>query len=193
MATNVQSHPIGGRNFPEDNLVENSKCQAGGIHSIWSPTVWRGVMEYLGDLLTRNVTVPEFLAGLSTGLIEEIQRSRGRGEFRQGSQDEKIIIFSDFNHSLARSRASEVDPEDLDFRNNFSDPDVMFVQLRNAARSVADEIRRSEIMSNIDRLEESRGTFSYQRAYEDFIASVADAMGAFASFVPALTKLLSEK
>ena len=150
-------------------------------------------MEYLGDLFTRNVTVAEFLAGLSTGLIGEIQRSRGRGEFRQGSQDAKIIIFSDFNYTLVRRCAAEVDPEGLDSRINFSDPDVMFVHLRSAARSIADEIRRSEIISNIDRLEISRGTFSYQRAYEDFIASVADYMGAFGSFVPPLTKLLSEK
>lgn len=193
MATNVQSHPIGGGNFPEDNLVENSKCQAGGIHSVWSPTVWRDVMEYLGDLFTRNVTVAEFLAGLSTGLIGEIRRSRGRGEFPQDSQDDKIIIFSDFSRTLVRRCAAEADPEGLDSRINFSDPGVMFVQLRSAARSIADEIRRSEIISNIDRLEISRGTFSYQRAYEDFIASVADYMGAFGSFVPPLTKLLSEK
>jgi hypothetical protein len=192
MATNVQSRAIVGRNFPEDNRVEHLECQAGGIHSLLSSTVWRDVMDYLGDLFTRNVTVPEFLAGLSTGLIREIQTSLGRVEFQQNARDDKIIIFGDFNHGLVH-RGAEADLEGSDSRINLSAPDIMFIQLRAAARSVANEMRRSEIISNIERLEVSRGTLSYQRAYEDFIASVADYIGAFGSFVPTLTKLLSEK
>ena len=150
-------------------------------------------MDYLGDLFTRNVTVPEFLAGLSTGLIGEIQRSRGTLEFQQNAHDENIIIFGDFNHSFMRRQAAEADLGGSDSRINLSAPDILFIQLRAAARSVADEMRRSEILSNIDRLEISRGTLSYHRAYEEFIASVADYIGAFGTFVPPLTKLLSEK
>jgi trehalose-6-phosphate synthase len=65
--------------------------------------------------------------------------------------------------------------------------------LRSAARFIADEGKRSEVISNIDRLEKSRGTPGYLRVYETFIASVADHMDAFGSFVPPLTKMLSEK
>ena len=45
----------------------------------------------------------------------------------------------------------------------------------------------------MDELEKSRGTAGYLRVYENFIASVADYMGAFGSFVPPLTRMLSEK
>jgi hypothetical protein len=193
MATKVQSHPIDSRNFPEDGRIGNSGRQATGTGSLWSPVVWWDVMEYLGDLLMRNVTVSEFLSGISIGLVNEIQGSRGRVEFQKRSQDGKIIIFSDFNHILMRRRAAEVDPGGYDSRINFSGSDTLFIQLRSAARSIADEIRGSEIISSIDELEKSRGTAKYLRAYENFVAAVADYMGAFGSFVPPLTRMLSEK
>jgi len=189
MATKVQSHPTGTGNFPQDGSIEKSECQAIGISSLWSPLVWGDVKQYLGDLFTRNVTVPEFLSGISIGLINEIQRSRGRIESQERSQDSKIIIFSDFNDSLVPERAAG----GSESRINFSGPDTLFIQLRAAARSIADEVRRAEIISNIDELEKSRGTAGYLRVYENFIASVADYMGAFGSFVPPLTRMLSEK
>jgi hypothetical protein len=65
--------------------------------------------------------------------------------------------------------------------------------MRAAARSIADEVRRSEIILNIEELEESRGTAGYLGTYENFIVSVADYMAAFGSFVPPITRILSEK
>jgi len=193
MATKVQSHPIDTGNFPQDGSLEKSECQATGISSLWSPLVWRDVKQYLGDLFMRNVTVPEFLSGISIGLINEIQRSRSTIESQARSQEDKIIIFSDFNDSLVPERAPEVNSGGSDSRINFSGPDTLFIRLRAAARSIADEVRRSEIISNIDELEKSRGTAGYLRVYENFIASVADYMGVFGSFVPPLTRMLSEK
>jgi len=193
MATKVQSHPTDTGNFPQDGSIEKSECQAIGISSLWSPLVWGDVKHYLGDLFMRNVTVPEFLSGISIGLINEIQRSRGRIESQERSQDGKIIIFSDFNDSLVPERAAEVDSGGSESRINVSGADTLFIRLRAAARSIADEVRRAEIISNIDELEKSRGTAGYLRVYEDFIASVADYMGAFGSFVPPLTRMLSEK
>jgi hypothetical protein len=193
MATKVQSHPIDTGSFPQDGRIEKSERQATGISSLWSPVVWRNVKQYLGDLLMRDVTVPEFLSGISIGLINEIQRSRGRIESQESAQEDKIIIFSDFIHSLVPERAAEMDPGGSESRINFSGPDTLFIRLRAAARSIADEVRRSEIISNIDELEKSRGTAGYLRVYENFIASVADYMAAFGSFVPPLTRMLSEK
>jgi hypothetical protein len=193
MATKVQSHPIDTGNFPQDSSIEKSECQATGISSLCSRLVWRDVKRYLGNLFMRNVTVPEFLSGMSIGLFNEIQRSRSRIESQERSQDGEIIIFSDFNHSLVRKRAGEVDSGGSDSGINVSGPDILFIQLRAAARSVADEVRSSEIISNIDELEKSRGTAAYLRAYQNLIASVANYMGAFASFVPPLTRMLSER
>ena len=193
MATKVQSHPIDARNFPEDESIEHSEFQATGIASLWSPVVWRDVMQYLGDLLMRDVTVPEFLSGISTGLINEIQRSRSRVEFQKRSRDGKIIIFSDFNYSLVRKRAAQVDPGGCDSRIKLSDPEILFIELRAAAQSVADAAHRSEIISNIDQLEKWRGTAGYLPVYENFIASIEDYMGAFGPYVPPLTKMLSEE
>jgi hypothetical protein len=193
MATKVQSHPMDTGNFPQDGSIEKSECQATGISSLWSPGVWRDVKQYLGDLFMRNVTVPEFLSGISIGLVNEIQRSRGRVESQERAQDGKIIIFSDFNHSLVPEWAAEMDPGGSESRIDSGGPDNLFIPLRAAARSIADEVRRSEIISNIDELEKSRGTAGYLRVYENFIASVADYMGAFGSFVPPLTRMLSEK
>ncbi len=126
-------------------------------------------------------------------LVNEIQRSRSRIESQARSQEDKIIIFSDFNDSLVPERAAEVDPGGSDSRIDFASPDTLFIQLRAAARSIADEVRRAEIISNIDELEKSRGTAGYLRVYENFIASIADYMGVFGSFVPPLTRMLSEK
>ncbi|MCU1340758.1 MAG: hypothetical protein JWN92_181 [Candidatus Acidoferrum typicum] len=148
-------------------------------------------MQYLGDLLMRNLTVPEFLSGMSIGLFKEIQKSRGRIEFQNRSVGDNIIIFSDFNHNLGQQAAEEVDVGSSDPR--LSDPDILFIQLRAATRCIADEGKRSEVISNIDQLEKSRGTPGYLRVYETFIASAADHMDAFGSFVPPLTKMLSEK
>ena len=51
--------------------------------------------------------------------------------------------------------------------------DKIFVELRDAARSVADEIQRSVIISNVDQFEQSKGTASYVHKYQTFIASAA--------------------
>src|ERR1700692_1851463 len=99
MATKVQSHPIDTGNFPQDGSIEKSECQATEMSSLWSRVVWQDVMHYLGDLLTRNVTLPEFLSGMSTGLFKEFQKSWGRIESQERSQDDKIIIFSNFRQN----------------------------------------------------------------------------------------------
>ena len=193
MATKVQSHPIDTSNFPRDGRPEKSECQATDMSSLWSRVVWRDVMQYLGDLLTRNVTVHEFLSGMSTGLFNEFQKARGRIEFQERSQDDEIIIFGHFNHNPVPQAAEEHKANVASSDSRLGCADTLFVQLHAAALSVADDEKRSRVIWNIDQLEKSRRTPGYLRAYEAFIASVADHMDAFGSFVPPLTKMLSEK
>src|SRR5258706_14829007 len=193
MATKVQSHPIDTGNFPRDGSIDKSERQAIGISSLWSPLVWRDVKQYLGDLFMRNVTVPEFLSGISIGLVNEIQRSRSRIESQARSQEDKIIIFSDFNDSLLPERAAEVDPGGSDSRINFSGPDTLFIRLRAAARSIADQVRRSEIISNIDELEKSRGTAGFPSGYENFSPCPSALLARFRSVEPPLSRMRSRK
>ena len=146
-------------------------------------------MRYLRDLLLRNVTVGEFLWGLSIGLRKEIQRSRGRIGYPQG---DKIIIFSGYEQNFLLQQGADERGGDSPCRLNVSAPDVLFIQLRAAARTLADELDRAEIISSVEQLERSKGTPDFLQAYQTFIASIAAHRRAFGSFVPSLTKMLSE-
>jgi hypothetical protein len=145
-ATKLQSRPLDAGNFPEESTLENREFQATEITSFCSPLVWWDAWQYLRDLLTRNVTILEFLKGISTGLFNEIQRSRGRIEFQKRSWMNKIIIFSACDHNLVRGQAAEIDACDYgsDSRVNLSSAsnsanigsesnDKIFVELRDAA------------------------------------------------------------
>lgn len=189
MATKVQSHPIDTRRLREVLRIDNSVCEATEINPLWSPLVWWDVLRYLRELFMRNVTVGQFLWGLSIGLINEIQRSRGRIEFPQG---DKIIIFSGYEQNFRLQQGVEAGVGGSHSRLGVSTPDVLFIQLRIAARSLAKELERREIFLNIEQLEKSKGTPDFLQAYQTFIASIAAHMRAFGPFVPALTKMLSE-
>jgi hypothetical protein len=69
--------------------------------------------------------------------------------------------------------------------------DEVFVQLREAARSVASDIDRDSILERVERLEKAQGSSGFVAAYQNFIASAADHMTIFAPFIPALTAMLS--
>lgn len=69
--------------------------------------------------------------------------------------------------------------------------DQLFVQLRDAVRSVADESERAEILSKLDALQQARGSSGFLHAYQGFISSVADYMTIFGPFIPALTQMIS--
>jgi hypothetical protein len=67
----------------EDDPTENFSCQATEISTFSSPLPWWDLMQYVRDLLTRNVTVPEFLAGITTGLLNKIQSCRVSTEIQK--------------------------------------------------------------------------------------------------------------
>jgi hypothetical protein len=189
MATKVQSHPIDTAELQEGFRIDSSERQVTETSSLWSPLVWRDVLRYLRDLLLRNVTVGEFLWGLSIGLMKEIQRSRGRIEY---PEEDKIIIFSGYEQNFLLQQSADDRGDDSPCRLNVSAPDVLFIQLRAAARTLANELERAEIISSVEQLEKSKGTPDFLQAYQTFIASIAAHRRAFGSFVPSLTKMLSE-
>ena len=190
MATKAQSHPIDTRELEEVFRIDNAECQATEINSLWSPLVWGDVLRYLRDLFLRNVTVGEFLSGLSIGLINEIQRSRGRIELPRG---DTIIIFSGYEQYFLLQPDAEAAVGASHCRlNGSSAPDALFLQLRNAAGSLANTLKRVEIISNVEQLEKSKGTPAFLQAYQTFIDSIDGHMRTFGSFVPPLTKMLSE-
>ena len=194
MATKVQSRPIDidsadNGTFPEAGAT--SKARATALYSLCSPSVWREVGQYLRDLLLRNVTVPEFLSGISLGLFHQFQKSCGNLESQQGSQNDNIIIFSGYNHTFLPVQPAESDDRGPDSRFDVSS--ILFVQLRAAARSLADETQRARIVSLVSQLETYKGTPRFLKAYQDFVASIAGHLDAFGSYLPELTKMLSEK
>ncbi|MGB2677264.1 MAG: hypothetical protein WAN12_09295 [Candidatus Acidiferrum sp.] len=69
--------------------------------------------------------------------------------------------------------------------------DKTFVQMREAAQSISDELERAKIISRLDDLESARGSTGFLAAYQSFIGSVADYMTIFGTFIPALTQMLS--
>ena len=69
--------------------------------------------------------------------------------------------------------------------------DELFVQLREAVRSIGDDSERNGILSKLDQLEKAKDSGSFLHAYQSFIATVADHMTVFAPFIPALTQMLT--
>lgn len=69
--------------------------------------------------------------------------------------------------------------------------DQLFVQLREAARTIGNESERAMIIVRLDDLERARGSSGFLQAYQGFIASVADYMTIFGPFIPALTQMIS--
>jgi hypothetical protein len=68
--------------------------------------------------------------------------------------------------------------------------DRTFVQIREAAQSIADELERTNILSRLDELESARGPAGFVVAYQNFISTVANYMTIFGPFIPALTQML---
>jgi hypothetical protein len=71
--------------------------------------------------------------------------------------------------------------------------DQLFMQLRETARSIGTESERAEILSKLDRLQETQGSSGFLQAYQNFIASVANYMTIFGPFIPALTQMISSR
>jgi hypothetical protein len=69
--------------------------------------------------------------------------------------------------------------------------DKTFVQMREAAQSVQDELEREKILAHIAELERSKGSTNFLSAYQTFISVVADHMTVFGPFIPLLTQMLS--
>ncbi len=71
--------------------------------------------------------------------------------------------------------------------------DKTFVQMREAAQSISDEVARAKILSRLDDLEGTGGSSGFLSAYQTFMSVIADHMTVFAPFLPALAQMLTPR
>lgn len=69
--------------------------------------------------------------------------------------------------------------------------DKTFIQMREAAQSIRDELEREKILSHIAELESTKGSKGFLSAYQTFMSVIADHMTVFAPFLPVLAQMLS--
>jgi hypothetical protein len=69
--------------------------------------------------------------------------------------------------------------------------DLLFIQMKEKASSIADETERKAILTRLDELEGTQGSGGFLQAYQNFIASAANHVTLFGPLLPALTQLLS--
>lgn len=69
--------------------------------------------------------------------------------------------------------------------------DRVFVELREQAKSIADEAARADILARIDDLESTQGTGGFLAAYQSFMATASSHITIFGFLLPFLTQMLS--
>lgn len=67
----------------------------------------------------------------------------------------------------------------------------VFVELREQAKSVADEAARADILARIDALESTQGTGGFLAAYQSFMATASNHITVFGPLLPFLAQMLS--
>jgi hypothetical protein len=69
---------------------------------------------------------------------------------------------------------------------------TLFTKIRQTAEAIEDEATRIRVVDTVDAMEAANGTPSMMSKYNDFVASAANHMTAFAPFLPALAELLTK-
>ena len=69
--------------------------------------------------------------------------------------------------------------------------DRVFVELREQAKSIADDQHRDDIMVRINALENAKGTTGFLAAYQEFMAIASDHITVFAPLLPVLAQMLT--
>jgi hypothetical protein len=69
--------------------------------------------------------------------------------------------------------------------------DRVFVELREQAKSIADEAAQTDILARIDALEDTQGTTGFLTAYQSFMAIASNHITVFGWLLPILTQMLS--
>jgi hypothetical protein len=69
--------------------------------------------------------------------------------------------------------------------------DRVFVELREQAKSIADEAARADILVRIDALESTQGTGGFLAAYQSFMATASNHITVFGFMLPVLAQMLS--
>lgn len=69
--------------------------------------------------------------------------------------------------------------------------DRVFVELREHAKSIADDQHRDDILVRINALENTKGTTGFLAAYQEFMAIASDHITVFAPLLPVLAQMLT--
>jgi len=69
--------------------------------------------------------------------------------------------------------------------------DRVFVELREQAKSIADDAARADILARIDALESTKGTGGFLAAYQSFMAIASNRITTFGFLLPYLSQMLS--
>jgi hypothetical protein len=69
--------------------------------------------------------------------------------------------------------------------------DRVFFELREQAKSIADDAERADILARIDALESTQGTGGFLAAYQSFMTIASNHIAVFGFLLPVLTQMLS--
>lgn len=69
--------------------------------------------------------------------------------------------------------------------------DRVFFELREQAKSIADDAARADILARIDALESTQGTGGFLAAYQSFMATASNHITVFGFLLPVLTQMLT--
>jgi hypothetical protein len=83
--------------------------------------------------------------------------------------------------------------ESIDNSTNtaFISNDRVFFELREQAKSIADESTQTDILARIDALESTHGTVGFVEAYQSFMAIASNHITVFGFLLPRLAQMLS--
>jgi hypothetical protein len=104
---------------PANGDEEIFTCQATQVHSFSTPLPWWDARQYVRDIVTRNVTLREFVRGLYIGLFNKIQHMRSRSQFGSIAGNKKKTPHMTLNlepGDLVRIKSRQEISETLDRR-----------------------------------------------------------------------------
>jgi hypothetical protein len=161
-------------------------------------------LEYLGatkDDIGRNVwflTQKGYLNSSSAATFDHPSRcsptSKLIDEMEQGNVDSPQLIGATVTQNFhLHGPNSRINMNSTDNSVNVASMsnDKMFLQMREAAKSISDDAERAKVLSRLEDLESTRGSSGFLSAYQTFMSVIADHMTVFAPFIPALAQMLS--
>jgi hypothetical protein len=109
---------------------------------------------------------------------------------KEGSinEDKYKSIVNVYNASGLNSRININSVDNS--KNYYNDSDLLFKELKLVLEGIIDEEIKKNSLQILEELKGSKGTSSYLKNYQDFIAVLANHLTVIAPFIPALTQLI---